>query len=308
MRNRHATSHEYSTSSVERAEFRKLREAGAPPGISRSIGLGFAGWRDALARRLIRAGVTPNHLTFLGFLMTAGAGCCLAWGASQQVPYFRGAAGPVGWSPVLAAVFLILAGACDMLDGAVARLGNMSTRFGQILDSVFDRFSDMAIYIGCAWHFAWQGNVTYQMLAVLALCHACLISYVKARAENIIPDCSVGYWMRGERFAAVLIGCATGHVPAVLWQQAILPFFTVLRRVSYSGRVVRAMSTHDTLPAAGPTPGWRGRLQLWRHPRGSVSYDLVTGFNIAYIIFAARLWPALLATGVWADPLARILG
>jgi phosphatidylglycerophosphate synthase len=195
-----------------------------------------------------------------------------------------------------------------MLDGAVARLGNMTTRFGKILDSVFDRFSDMAIYIGCAWYFAWQHNVTYQLLAVLALCHACLISYSRARAENIIPDCSVGYWLRGERFAAVLIGCATGHVPAVLWQQATSPFFTVVRRVSYSARVLGAMSTQGVLPVSGPAPGWRGRLQLWRHPRGSVSYDLVTGFNIAYIVVAPLIWPALLATGDWADPLARILG
>lgn len=307
MRN-DSTSTECPTVPVERAEFRKLREAGAPPGISRAIGLRFVAWRDALARKLIRAGMTPNRLTVLGFLMTAGAGCCLAVGASQQVPYLQGAAGPVGWSPVLAGLFLVLAGACDMLDGAVARLGNMSTRFGQILDSVLDRFSDMAIYVGCALHFIWQGNVTYQLLAVLALCHACLISYVKARSENLIPDCSVGYWMRGERIAAVLIGCATGHVPAVLWQQAISPFFTVVRRLSYAGRVVQAMDTHEALPAAGPVPGWRGRLQLWRHPRGSISYDLVTGFNIAYIVLAARFWPALQASGDWADPLARLLG
>jgi CDP-diacylglycerol---glycerol-3-phosphate 3-phosphatidyltransferase len=270
--------------------------------------MGFVNSRDALARRLIRAGVTPNHLTFLGFLMTLAAGWFLARGASQQVPYFHGASGPVGWSPMLAGVFLVLSGACDMLDGAVARLGNMSTPFGQILDSVLDRFSDMAIYIGCAWHFAWQGNVTYQLLAVLALCNACLISYIKARAENLIPDCSVGYWLRGERFAAVLIGCATGHVPAVLWQQALSPFFTVMRRVSYSARVVQAMSTQGALPVSGPAPGWRGRLQLWRHPRGSISYDLVTGFNIAYIVFAARFWPELLATGASADPLRQLLG
>ena len=125
----------------------------------------------------------------------------------------------MGWWPALAALFLFAAFACDMLDGAVARVGHLGSRSGAVLDSAVDRFSDMAIYLACALHFALlpQPNVTYQLLAVLALCNGVLISYIKARAENMIEDCTVGYWLRGERCAALLIGCTFGHMPAVLW-------------------------------------------------------------------------------------------
>ena len=254
-------------------DFQRLRETGQAAGISRAIGSAFIAARDSLARILLRCGATPNRLTWAGFLMTIGAGYCLARGASQQLPYFYTGTGPVGWWPLGAAGFLILSAACDMLDGAVARLGNLASKYGAILDSSIDRFSDMAIFIGCGLHFARDGNITYQMLAIVALCNAFLISYIKARAEDIIPDCSVGYWLRGERFAAMLIACLCGHLPAVLWQQALLPLLTVLRRLIYSYQAVTALETGRPAPVRGPRTGWLGRFQLWRHPRGSIPYD-----------------------------------
>ncbi|MBP7748085.1 MAG: CDP-alcohol phosphatidyltransferase family protein [Phycisphaerae bacterium] len=286
-------------------DFAALRATGDPVGASKSIGMAFVRARDKLARHLLAAGATPNRITIAGFLVTCAAGYCLARGASHTVPYFASASGPTSWWPALAAVFLILAGACDMLDGAVARVGGLGSRAGAVLDSSVDRFSDMAIYIGCFLHFALHApmNITYQVLAVVALCNAFLISYVKARAENVIDDCSVGYWLRGERFAAVLIGCIVGHVPAVLWQMAISCFFTVWRRMEYTYHTLQAVDAGRPPPPRGPVPGWRGVLQLWRRPRGSVAYDVVTGAHIAYIIFAPCLWPALLGTGTYADPL-----
>jgi CDP-diacylglycerol--glycerol-3-phosphate 3-phosphatidyltransferase len=291
----------------EADDFRRLRESGRAAGLSKTIGGAFVAARDALARALVRAGVTPNRLTLLGFVVTCGAGYCLARGALQQVPYFYSGSGPVGWWPLLAGGFLALAGAMDMLDGAVARVGNLRTRFGAILDSSLDRFCDMAIFLGCAWCFVQIGNLTGQLLAVLALCNAVLISYVKARAEAIIEDCSVGYWLRGERIAAMLIGCVSGHVLAALWQLALLSFLTVLRRLDYARRAAAALDCSRPVPSRGPEAGLLGALQLWRHPRGSIPYDVVTGLNIAYIIGAPWLWAVLLAQGPYADPLRRWL-
>jgi CDP-diacylglycerol--glycerol-3-phosphate 3-phosphatidyltransferase len=283
-------------------DFQALVESGEPGGASRSVGAAIAAARDALARKLIASGATPNRITILGFVFTCGAGYCLAQGAGQAVPYFSFAGDSAGWWPALAAVLLVLAGACDMLDGAVARLGGLRSRAGAILDS--------AISLGCLLYFATRAtpNLTYQVLAVIALCNSVLISYIKARAENVIEDCSVGYWLRGERFAAVLIGCTCGHVPAVLWQMAVSGFFTVWRRMTYAYAVLQAADRGRPLPPRGPVPRWPGRLQLWRRPRGSVSYDLVTGTHIAYIVFAPLFWPMLRAAGTHADPLRQWLG
>lgn len=290
-------------------DFQALRASGEKAGASKAIGLGFVLSRDALARVLIRCGFTPNHLTLLGLAITCGAAYCLAHGASHQVPYFVFGDGPVSWWPTWAAILIVLSGACDMLDGAVARVGHMGTKAGAVLDSTVDRLSDVVIYLGCLVHFGRleSTSLTYQVLATVALSNAVLISYIKARAEDLIQDCGVGYWLRGERVAAMLIGCSCGHVPAVLWQMAVSCAFTVWRRATYAYSAVRALELGRTPPPRGPNPGWIGRVQLWRHPRGSVPYDFVTGAHIAYIIFAPCIWPALLAAGVYADPLRQWL-
>jgi len=288
-------------------DFRRLRETGEPSGASLAIGATIGVARDGVARGLVFVGVTPNRITVGGFLVTCAAAYCLVRGAGDQVPYFYNGVGSMSWWPAWAGLFLLVAGACDMLDGAVARVGKMASRFGAILDSTLDRFSDMAIFFGCALHCALLGNLTGQVLAVIALCNAFLISYVKARAEEIIEDCSVGYWLRGERFVAVLLGCATGHVIAVLWQLAVLNLFTVWRRLDYARRAVTCLEKNLPPPPRGPSAGLIGRFQLWRHPRGSIPYDVVTGINIAYVIAAPWVWLALTGQGPYGDPLGAWL-
>ncbi len=293
---------------AETSDFRRLRAVGERAGVSRLIGEGFCRARNAVARGLLAVGVVPNMVTIAGCAVTIAAGYCLARGAGDQVPYFYDGRGPQSWWPVWAAVFLILSGACDMLDGAVARIGNLYSRFGGILDSVLDRVSDMALFIGCGLYFAASGNRTLLVLALVALCDATLISYIKARAENTIPACTVGYWMRGERVAAILIGTLTGHVVAVIWQLAVLSAFTAWVRLDYARRAAAALDAGREPPATDPPRGWRGWLVPWRHPRGSIAYDVVTGTNIAFIIFGPRLWEIFAAHGAWADPLSRWLG
>jgi len=286
-------------------DFRRLRETGEQSGASLEIGSRICRRRDIVARFLISLGFTPNRVTLLGFLITCGAGWCLIKGASHQIPIFYNGLGPTSWWPALAAVFIFTAGACDMLDGAVARVGDMSSKFGAILDSTFDRLGDTAVFLGCMLHFALadQLNLTLLLLAVLAIISSMLISYIKARAEEIIEDCSVGFWLRGERFAAVLIGCATGHVIAVVWQLALTNWLTIWRRFDYSRRAVQSMECGGTAPPAGPDDGWLGRFQLWRHPRGSIPYDIVVGTNILWIIVAPWLWSTMAGQGSYADPL-----
>lgn len=283
--------------------FRRLRESGETGGASLAIGGRIVRARDVVARSLVAIGCTPNRITVAGVLATCAAGVCLVWGASHQVPYFYDGQGERSWWPAWAALLLVIAGACDMLDGAVARVGQLKSSFGAILDSTLDRVGDMAIFLGCGLHFGLMGNVTVATLAVVALCNGFLISYVKARAEDIVADCSVGYWLRGERFAAVLIACVTGHVIAVVWQLAVLNAFTVWRRLDYARQAAKCLDRNLPPPPRGPVPGFRGRLQLWRHPRGSIPYDVVTGLNIAYIIVAPWLVPLLAGHGEYADPL-----
>lgn len=288
---------------VKSKDFKRFKEEGHRAGMSRAIGQGFCDARDAIARRLIRVGVTPNMLTIAGFLATCGAAYCFFSGGSHTHAALRQLAMPPYM--YLAGAFLILASAFDMLDGAVARIGKLSTPLGAVLDSSVDRFSDMAMYLALIGHFFISRNLTYTLLAAFALCSSFLISYIKARSETLIPSCGVGYWQRGERNAALLIASLAGTVPAVLWQQAISPAFTVLRRLVWTHQVLTAQVAGCPLPSSVPLPGWRGLLKPWRYPRGSVPYDVVTGVNILFIILAGRLSPLF---GPSSDPLGKVLG
>jgi len=266
-----------------------------------SIGSTVAGVRDAAARGLLRAGVTPNMLTLSALAFSALAGVCLALGAGASPGWsldprpFKQYA-PNAYLP-LAGVLLLVCSAGDMLDGAVARLGGKATTFGAFLDSTLDRFSDFAVYLGIAFYFAVRGNLTYGLLPLLAIFAGLMISYTRARAEDLIDFCTVGYWQRGERCVAILCAVFVHNIPALLFQQALLPLLTVWARIDYTRKV-----TAGKRPVLDPRQSTRtlDKLKLWRYPRGALAYDIVTAANLLFLIFA-RI-PA-----EW-DPLRKALG
>jgi CDP-diacylglycerol--glycerol-3-phosphate 3-phosphatidyltransferase len=263
--------------------------------IGKAIGSGFILARDFLARGLVRLGVTPNGLTMAGMVITAGAGVCYALGAGKSFGWrWDIHAGRNAWL-LLAGALMVLASACDMLDGTVARIGNKKTTFGAFLDSTLDRFSDFVVYAGIAVYYAAASpaNVTYCLLAMLAFFNSFMISYARARAEDLIDHCTIGYWQRGERSAAILIGTFAYNVPAILVQQGLSTLFTALRRISYTQSVLAGRAPIED-PRQG---GWWLKVRLWRWPRMTWAYDLVTGINIAFLIFA-RI-PSCDPLGAW---------
>ena len=99
---------------------------------------------------------------------------------------------------------------------------------------------------------------------------------------RFIKFCTVGYWQRGERSAAILIATFAHNIPALVVQQALLPLLTVLRRIFYTKAVIEGRT-----PVTNVREGsiWL-KLRLWRWPRMSLPYDVVTAINIAWLIFA----------------------
>jgi phosphatidylglycerophosphate synthase len=271
----------------------------------------FVHSRDALARGLVRLGVTPNGLTWAGFVLTCGSAACLAAGASHQLPAFGREPGPqVSLWPVWAGVFLFLACAMDMLDGAVARIGNLRSDAGAALDSSIDRCSDAVLYIAIAAHFAGHANVTGVVLSVLALSNSFMISYAAARAENMMDNAHVGWWQRGERLVAFMIGCFSGHMIALLWQQALLPGLTAARRIYYTQQFLSRRAQGLAPPVPGPPAGWYRHLMPWRYPRLTWRHDVLCALNAAWIIVAPMIWPFFYGTGdplrEWTNALIRV--
>ncbi len=239
---------------------------------------------------LATLGVTPNMVSYAGFAFAIAAAIALAIGAGDPPPW-RGdppaGPSPTAW-PLIAALFLGLSAAADLLDGALARGAGLQTRYGALLDSTLDRFGDVALYAGCAIHFAAAGNVTFVALSFLAAAAAVQVSYVKARGENLVSGLGVGFWQRGERISLLLVGALSGSIPSALVLLALFPLFTVGRRRGAAREKIEAADRGEPSPTR-PVP----RLQPpWQRSRRSA----------AFWAFCVALTAAVIA-GPWIDPL-----
>lgn len=101
---------------------------------------------------------------------------------------------------------VLFAGLFDMLDGRVARLGNMVSRFGAFYDSVLDRYSELFTLFGIFFFLVLQGYVAWAIVAFVALIGSIMVSYVRARAEGLGLECKVGLMQRPERVVLTSLG------------------------------------------------------------------------------------------------------
>lgn len=166
---------------------------------------------DPLARVLVRLGMTANRLTLLGVAVTlAGVGVLLS--------------GPLR----LGVVIVALGSVVDALDGAVARLQGTDGALGAFYDSVTDRVGDVALLGAAAWMV--RDDPLLFGVAVVALGGAQLTSYVRAKAESLGWQATVGVLERAERVIILLVGLFLGFLEIVLWVLAVGSLVTVGQR------------------------------------------------------------------------------
>lgn len=185
--------------------------------FTRAIGLACNKVILLIVRGLALSKIHPNYLTLIGLLINVGAAWLLAVGQ------FR-------W----AGAVIIGAGLFDMVDGRVARETNRVTRFGGFFDSVLDRYSDLGLLIGLLVWYGSIGRFSYVVLTAVAMIACVMVSYVRARAENSIPMCKVGFMERPERVVLVIIGALFDRMAPVLWIIAVLGNLTVIHRMVFT--------------------------------------------------------------------------
>ena len=152
---------------------------------------------DPFVRLLIKLGLTPNAVTTIGLVLNIGVAAIFIKGAERG---HRGDLSYVGWAGAL----VLFAGLFDMLDGQVARLGNMSSRFGALYDSVLDRYSEMVLFLGICYYLVAHHYFFSSLFAFIALIGSMMVSYTRARAEGLGIECKDGLMQRPER--VILIG------------------------------------------------------------------------------------------------------
>ena len=72
------------------------------------------------------------------------------------------------------------------------------------------------------------------VLTALAMTARVMISYTRARAENSIPTCKVGFMERPERVVLMIIGALFDRMAPVLWVIAVLGNLTVVHRMIFT--------------------------------------------------------------------------
>lgn len=169
---------------------------------------------DPIVFLLAKAHVTPNALTLLGVLGSAGAAALLARGQ-----FLAGG------------IVVLAAGALDILDGALARATGQVTRFGAVFDSVMDRVSEAAVLFGLLYYYTDRDAREESLLIFAALAGSMLVSYIRARGEILGISIKEGLFTRAERVIIIGVGCMIDQVRIALWILAVLANLTALQRL-----------------------------------------------------------------------------
>lgn len=153
---------------------------------------------DPLVKGLIKIGFTPNTVTTIGLVLNIGVAAIFIAGAEKGERFDLSY---IGWAGAL----ILFAGLFDMLDGQVARLGNMSSTFGALYDSVLDRYSEMVLFLGICYYLVAHHYFVSSLFAFIALIGSVMVSYTRARSEGLGIENKGGLMQRPERVILVAV-------------------------------------------------------------------------------------------------------
>lgn len=155
---------------------------------------------EPIVKVLKKTGITPNALTWIGVLISCGAGALA--GTNHLFA--------AGWVAAFAGIF-------DLFDGALARATDKASNFGAILDSSLDRVGEAAVMIGLMVYYVNQVSVAGIIVVGLALVGSQMVSYIRSRAETFGVDCEVGILTRPERVIIISLGLVLSGIGSILF-------------------------------------------------------------------------------------------
>jgi CDP-diacylglycerol--glycerol-3-phosphate 3-phosphatidyltransferase len=203
--------------------------------------------RTGIGHRLVRLGISADHVTVAGVVLSAVNAVVIGRGYLY-----------------VACALLIVGGLMDTLDGVVAKAAGTSSPRGAFFDSVADRVSDSFLLGGLAYYLATGHHPREALLPVAILAVGSVISYERAKAESLGFSGKGGLMERAERL--IVFGLAMlVHVVMI----EILWVLLVLTTITAVGRFVRIWRQASGAPPPRPlvvAGAWRrGRVESrWR--------------------------------------------
>ncbi len=179
------------------------------------------------ARALARTGATPNAVTAFTLLLAFATGAMIAF----------------GWS-IAGGIAIQAVSVIDGVDGELARVKNLATRFGAVFDAVTDRYADAAMIAGMTvYAFRFESHAHAETVGMLALAGALVVSFSRARIEADLRDdpglaggnvdSVFGLASRDVRSLVMAVGTVMGQCWWTLAVLAVISGLTVAWRLVY---------------------------------------------------------------------------
>jgi CDP-diacylglycerol--glycerol-3-phosphate 3-phosphatidyltransferase len=143
---------------------------------------------DPLVRISLALRLTPDFYNYFGLVLGLLGGVFLAYGRLELA----------GW-------MITACGVADILDGRIARATGVASDYGDFIDSTFDRFVEVFVYLGFAIYL--RPSPWGPFLSAWAMAGSLVVSYARARGEVLGVLCTGGLMQRGERLVLTCAVC-----------------------------------------------------------------------------------------------------
>jgi archaetidylinositol phosphate synthase len=176
---------------------------------------------EKIGKAFASTGLSPNFWTSIG--ITVAFASSLVYGLNIE------------FALIIGGILLLVSGFFDIVDGQVARVTQKTSKKGALLDSIFDKIAEVAIFLGIL-----IGGYAEPYLVFLAITLSLLVSYTRARAESLeIKLQGIGIGERAERLLVIAIIGMIGFMDYAVMIVIAIAGITLIQRI-----VVTAKQLH----------------------------------------------------------------
>ena len=176
---------------------------------------------EKVGKGFAATGLSPNFWTVVGLVIAL----------SSAVVYGMG----VEFGLIIGGILLLVSGFFDMVDGQVARVTGKTSKKGEYLDSMFDKISEVAIFLGIL-----VGGYAEPYIVLLAITLSLLVSYARAKSDLInIKLQGIGIGERAERLLVIAIVGIIGFMDYAVIIVIIIAGITLIQRMIFTTKNIK---------------------------------------------------------------------
>ena len=171
---------------------------------------------EKVGKGFAATGLSPNFWTVVGLIIALAS--AVVYGMGME------------FGLIIGGILLLVSGFFDMVDGQVARVTGKTSKKGEYLDSMFDKISEVAIFLGIL-----VGGYAEPYLVLLAITLSLLVSYARAKSDLInIKLQGIGIGERAERLLVIAIIGIIGFMDYAVIIVIIIAGITLIQRMIFT--------------------------------------------------------------------------